>query len=156
MPRKKIYIFVGIAIAALLLTRLGFKFNNRLKEFEHERQWYAQRLNYNFSAAVDTIVFLEGDVGLGRLLCTLTKGAIDNTVENDLNKKLKHFRKLRFNEDYHHGIVKFIMPGAERYLKNDSVVVNSMINDIRIFRKGKQIYADKLSNLLESRITGIK
>jgi hypothetical protein len=151
MPRKKVYLLVGVAIMVLLTARAGYNFSNKLSNLDDERAWYTQNLRYEFSSFVDSIRFLHGDLGPGRLFCTVTRGIVNDSIENRLNKQLKHFQRLRFNEGRDEGRIQFIMPGAERFMKNDSVVVNSIMNQVHFFRQHRLIYTDKLSNLLEAR-----
>jgi hypothetical protein len=151
MFRKKTYLFAGIVVMLLLAGNLILKFITRIRAFETERQWYVDHLHYNFSSSIDSLVFIKGSVGLGKVMCSITRGRIDHSVETELNRSLKHHSTLRFNETTTPGKLQFTLPGAERFLRNDSVVVNSAINAFRVYRNGKEIYTDKLYNLLEGR-----
>ena len=153
MTNKKIYLLVGIVVVVLLVSRIGFKIYSRREKFGEEREWYRQQLSYEFASTIDSIRFLNGDVGPARIHCTLTRGTLDPSLEDSLNKKLHHFTYLRFNESRSEDKIRFVMPGAERFHQGDCVVVNSFTDHLQLFRKKSEIYTDKLSNLLEARMT---
>jgi hypothetical protein len=152
MPNKKLYLFIGISVVILLAARLGYNLYSTVEKFGEEREWYRQQLNYEFASTIDSVRFLDGEVGTGRLYCTLTKGILNPSIEDSLSKKLQHFTYLRFNESQSEDQVRFVMPGADRFHKGDCVVVNSITDNIQLFRRGSEIYTDRVSNLLESRI----
>lgn len=135
-----------------LLGNLAFKFYNKVKSLESEREWYVSRLAYNFSATVDTVKFLNGNVGPGRLFCFITDGTIRLGVEDSLMHHLKHFTELRFNESKSDDSVIFVLPGADRWKAKDKVLVNTPSDELKIFREDVLIYEDKVSNLLEGRL----
>jgi hypothetical protein len=152
MPNKKIYLLIGVAVVLVLAGRTGLKLYSRIEKFGEEREWYRQQLNYEFASTIDSVRFVEGEAGPGRLYCTLTRGTLDPSIEDSLSKKLQHFTYLRFNEEKSEDKIRFVMPGAERFHKGDCVVVNSMTDNIQLFRLRSEIYADRVTNLLEARM----
>lgn len=153
MANKKIYLLVGIAVVVLLVGRIGFNLYSRIQKFGEERDWYRQQLTYEFASTVDSISFIEGETGPAKIHCTLTRGTLDPSLEDSLNKKLQHFTYLRFNESKSEDNIRFVMPGAERFHPGDCVVVNSYTDHLQLFRQRSEIYTDRLSNLLEARMT---
>jgi hypothetical protein len=135
-----------------LVGNLVFKFYNKVQSLESEREWYVSQLAYNFSATVDTVIFLDGNVGPGRLFCAVTDGSARAGVEDSLMHQLKHFTELRFNESKNDDTLIFVVPGADRWKANDKILVNTLANELKIFREDVLIYEDKVSNLLEGRL----
>ncbi len=152
MSRKKTYVIIGIVIMLALMANLGFKFYGKMQSLESEREWYVSQLVYNFSATINTVTFLNGHAGPGRLSCTLNDGIIRAGIEDSLARHLKHFTTLRFNESKDDDTVIFVLPGAERWRTNDKIVVNTVTDEFKILRDNAPIYQDKVSNLLEGRL----
>lgn len=153
MSNKKIYLLIGIIVVLLLAGRIGFNLYTKIEKFSEERDWYRQQLNYEFASIVDSVRLLDGKAGPGRLYCTLTRGTLDPSIEDTLSKKLQHFTYLRFNESKSEDRIRFVMPGAERFHKGDCVVVNSITDKIQLFRLKSEICTDRVSNLLEARMS---
>ncbi|HEY0743670.1 MAG TPA: hypothetical protein VGD40_19525 [Chryseosolibacter sp.] len=153
MTQKKLFLFIGIGVVLLLIAKIGFNLYSKVEAFSAEREWYGTQLHYDFSSSIDSVKFLDGNVGPAKLYCTLTKGTLDPSIEDSLGKKLQHFTYLRFNESRKEDKIRFVMPGAERFVKGYCVVVNSIRDQIQLFRKRSEIYSDRFSNLLEARVT---
>jgi hypothetical protein len=151
MPPKKIFLLVLAFVTSVLLVRIGLKIYGNMKASGQERELYAQQLRYDFSMQIDTLSFLSGNAGPGKVAGKITRGTAIQSREDSLANSLKHFDRLYFNESKTPGSVRFVMPGADRFQKNDSIVVNSYQNEIKFFRNGSLRYEDKLSNLLEQR-----
>jgi hypothetical protein len=153
MIRRKFYLLIGIIVMVVLVGRIGYNMYAKIEKFGEEREWYRQQLHYEFASTIDSVGFLKGDVGPARLYCTLTKGTLDPAIEDSLSKRLQHFTYLRFNESKSEDKVRFVMPGAERFHKGDCVVVNSITDNLKMFRLKSEIYNDRISNLLEARMS---
>lgn len=153
MANKKLYLLIGIVVVLVLAGRIVYNVYIKIEKFGMERDWYRAQLNYEFASTIDSVRLLKGDAGPGRLYCTLTKGTLDPSIEDSLAKKLRHFTYLRFNESNIDDKIRFIMPGAERFHKGDCVVVNSLTDNIQLFRLRSEIYTDRVSNLLEARVS---
>lgn len=116
-----------------------------------ERQWYTSHLHYDFSVRVDSIHMLHGDVGLGRVSCTITRGNPSGTVEDSLNHHLTHHDWLQFLVPGSGRNREFIIMRAEFLKPGDSVSVNSTRDFIQFFRQGAMYYSNELSTTVEAR-----
>lgn len=152
MTTKKLLVTFGILILVFLIGRTAFKIFNFSSSLEAERSHYVRQLSYDFSSRIDSVA-LPKEGGPGTVYCTITKGTMNPLIEDSLAKNLLHHTTLRFNEAKLEGQLEFVMPGAERWMSGDSLVVNSERNELTFFRSGKQMYSDRFSNLLEGRIT---
>lgn len=143
-------LLITLAVGILLL--LGFRFfYTGFSSGKEERFWYAQKLDYAFSARIDTVIMLKGNVGPGKLVCSLKTGTVDVSIEDSLNRHLKVHRSLRLLEPAKDNRFALTVPGADRFQNGDSVVVSSASNVISFFRKGNQVWTDQLSATLEAR-----
>lgn len=146
--KKTLLIAASIVIVLFLVFRpVYIKFSSG----KEEKVWYARQLHYDFSARVDTVIMLRGDVGLGKIVCHLTGGKPDPAVEDSLNQQLKRHKSLRLLLPVRHNQLEFIIPGAEHYRPGDSLVVNSASNTISFFRNGAELSIHELSTALEAR-----
>ncbi|HEY0772259.1 MAG TPA: hypothetical protein VGD31_18185 [Sphingobacteriaceae bacterium] len=146
-------LLLGVFIVLFFVGRTAYKIYNFSAGLEEERSRYASMLFYDFSSRVDSVKLNNDEPGPGTVYCSITNGTINYSAEDSLAKTLVHHTRLRFNETNTVGHLQFIMPGAERWEAGDSLVVNSQQNVLTFFRKGKQIYSDQFSNLLEGRVT---
>jgi hypothetical protein len=152
MTRRKYLLIFGIAIVLFFIGRTAYKIFNFSNSLEAERKNYVRHLSYNFSSRVDSVKLANKDGGIGKIYCTIIDGKANPSIEDSLAKTLQYHTTLRFNEAKTDGLLQFMMPGAERWISGDSIVVNSETNRMTFFRKGTQVYADDFSNLLEGRI----
>jgi hypothetical protein len=116
-----------------------------------ERQWYTSQLHYDFSMRVDSIEMLHGDVGLGKISSTITRGNPGESVEDSLNHHLNHHKSLLFLLKGSGHKREFIIMRAEYLKPGDSISVNSANDLIQFFRSGKLYYQNELSTTIEAR-----
>lgn len=146
--KKNLLLVAGILIVLMLAFRLAYvKMNGGMTE----RRWYTSQLHYDFSARVDSVIMLRGNVGLGKIVCSLTRGNPNPALEDSLNRHLTHHKTLRLLLPATSNKVEFIFMGAERLAPGDSVIVNSKGDGIRFFRSGTLVYINELSTTLEAR-----
>jgi len=146
--KKTLLLLAGILIVLMLAFRLAYvKMNGGMTE----RLWYTQHLQYDFSAKVDSVIMLKGNVGLGKIICSLTRGNPNPVLEDSLNRHLTHHKTLRLLLPATKDKVEFIFMGAERLAPGDSVIVNSEGDAIQFFRNGTMVYINELSTTLEAR-----
>ncbi len=142
-----------VAFVTLILIFLVFRiFSGKFAAGQNEREWYTQKLNYDFSGKVKRVEMLNGaDVGHGKIIFEVTRGLIDASSEDSLNRQLSVHTSLRFLENGDGEQVGFVLMGAERFKPGDSLSVNAKTNTISIFRNGSIVLSDKVSQLLEGR-----
>jgi hypothetical protein len=153
MTRKQfIYLGLGAVILFALVVRLIFQTKNKVESHEAEKEWYINSLDYNFAAEIDTIAVERADgLGPGMVVCKLTRGNFNYRTEDSLKREIKYHKKLRFNEMRERGYIRFLMPGANRFMQGDCLVVQSDSNKFEIFRQHKRFYKADLSNIIQSR-----
>jgi hypothetical protein len=147
--KKTLLIVASILLIVFLLgSRLVY---TKFSGGKEERVWYARQLRYNFSARIDTVIMLRGNVGLGKIVCRLMEGKPNPAIEDSLNQQLKRHRSLRLLMPLRQNQLEFLIPGAEHYLPGDSLLVNSASNTISFFRNGTELSVHELSAMLEAR-----
>lgn len=109
--------------------------------------------NYVTTSLQKLIKFSSGSTGVGRLFCTLIKGSLNPRIEDSLGRRLRYFTSLRLNETLTDSTFSFVFPGAERSNANDEVYINTAADQLKISRNQSMVYEDKVSNLLEGRMT---
>jgi len=67
--KKTLLIVAAISIVVFLSLRV---LRSKFSGGKEERAWYGQQLGYDFSAQVDTVIMLKGDVGLGKVIFDLS------------------------------------------------------------------------------------
>ena len=143
--KKPIILFSAIALLlVILISRLAFR---EKQDTEDERSWFVRALRYEFTARVDTVrIFNEH---AGRLQCLLTRG---NPVVNREDSLKIHFKKhdmLYFLFKRSSDTIFFVLPEHIREIeKGDSVQVSSMRNSIQVFRNGKPVVSESLTEML--------
>ena len=150
---RKIIILIGVTVVLILVGKWGYNVYNKVDSIEKEKEWYLSQLKYDFSSTLDTVVFVKGNAGKGKLYCRVGKGAFNYSIEDSLASHLKHFDKLCFNDMKEPGFVCITISESERYKKGDSITVNSIVDEVKIFREGVEIYSDKVSNTLDATVT---
>lgn len=142
--KKTLLILGGIGlVCTLLIARLFFRQHNRVEE---EREWFVKNVRYEFSAQVDSVELINEHVG--RLLCRIVSGHAQTSREDSLKRHFKEHDMLYLIFHHSGDSILFIARDAHLVNKNDSIRVSSENNSIQIFRDGKQIATDKLSNIL--------
>jgi hypothetical protein len=124
---------IAMIILALLVVRLIYR---RINGSRSETSWYVSELHYNFSARVDSII------RPGRALISVTHGEVDT----------RHERKLQHDLKYN-GMLQLLIPRGDRYdllvpgksLKNDSLYVDSSVDQLLVFRNNELLITRPLS-----------
>lgn len=134
------WIIIGGIALILLVARIIYV---EVKGHDDEKVWYATNLDLEFSARIDS-------AKRSRLHFHMTKGTVSDSMEWVLNKKLKYHDMLQFllfrKQD---GLtIAFYEAPADVYQPGDSMRVNTSENSIRIFREGKLVGQNKVSNCL--------
>ncbi|HEU5290511.1 MAG TPA: hypothetical protein VFU05_07720 [Cyclobacteriaceae bacterium] len=145
---KTLLIILGIAVVCALAFRLIYI---KMNGGSTERQWYVSHLHYDFSMRVDSVKMLHGDVGLGKVSCTVTRGNPSPTVEDSLNHHLTHHDWLQFLVPGSGNQRELILMRAELLMPGDSISVNSSTDFVQVFRNRKLQYENELSTTLEAR-----
>ena len=145
---KTLLLILGVGLVCALTFRLIYiKANGG----STERQWYTSNLDYDFSLRIDSVRMFNGDVGLGKISCTITRGYPSPTVEDSLNHLLTHHDWLQFLAPGSGRNRELILMRAELLKPADSLSVNSSKDFVQVFRGGQLIYENELSSTLEAR-----
>ena len=110
---------------------------NRVNDSESEKQWYVNQLGFEFSGEVDSVIMHGKYHGL--LVFHLTKGGIEKSREAKLQHELKDNGSLRLFVHYPKGQFEMITPIAYKYLRGDSIYVNTSEDRISLYRNDKLI-----------------
>jgi len=117
-----------------------------------EKKWYVDKLEYDFSASVDTGFMLKQHYGFGRVYCTPSSIKEFNYYKEDsLGDHLSKHDRLRFIWKNEQGQVNFMVTSGAFASIADSVKVNSRHDKIVFYKNGKEIGESKISSSLERR-----
>jgi len=144
--KKWIVILFAVALMAFLLVK-GIQRQSR--KVDDERKWYVEQLHYDFSGEIDSIQLLNAKIG--RVLFHFTRDSIDRSKEDNLNLKLKHNGNLRFLIPKIEGRMILISRNADRLAPGDSLIVNTDMNQITVFRKGVKIVENDAISYMNGR-----
>ena len=144
--KKWIVILFAIALMVFLLVN-GIQMQSR--KVDDERKWYVEQLHYDFSGEIDSIQLLNAKIG--RVLFHFTRDSIDRSQEDNLNTKLKHNGNLRFLIPKTEGKMILISRNADRLAPGDSLIINTDMNKITVFRKGMKIDENEVTSSMNGR-----
>ncbi|MEQ1585177.1 MAG: hypothetical protein ABL895_04820 [Cyclobacteriaceae bacterium] len=144
---KKLIIIAVSILAFLLLTLVTL--TNHFDGVKNEKQSYVEKLNFQFSGTIDSVEFLSKKEGL--IFFHLTNGTADKSLEDKLNAQLKHNGDLRFILFKPNNRVAIITSTADKYQSGDSLYVNTDMDKISIFREGRVISENKVTEALNGR-----
>jgi hypothetical protein len=143
---KRLIIIVAIALLFLGAIRAWLRTQNDLDD---EMESYVKNLHYKFSARVDSIEILNAKRQRGFLICHLTKGKLNEITEDSLNRHLVNYKRIRFLRLFPNGQFKILfLGGIFKYQPSDSVVVNSNLDEFKIFRNDEIILDSHVSQSL--------
>jgi hypothetical protein len=132
--KKKWIIVLTVLVLLLLVARIVY---SRLGNYKDERIAYVKSLNFHFSASVDSIEQFWG--GSGYVYFHLTNGEVNLEDEELANRNLKVNRSLRFLMKENDGTLIFHARDLDKYQLHDSLVIDSDVDRIYIYRQGKLI-----------------
>jgi hypothetical protein len=143
--KRTVLILIGIALLMFLLTaRILFKQRSSVTD---ERKWFVKALRYEFSAQVDYVRMFNRNAG--RLRCLVTAGDPQIYREDSLKRLFKHHDMLYLIFKRSKDSITFVLPNhANLVVKGDCVRVSSHENSIQLFRAGKPVASDSLSETL--------
>lgn len=130
--RRKWIIVIVVFVLLLMVANIVYK---RLGEYKDERILYVKSLNFHFSASVDSIENFWGTNGY--VYFHTTRGEVNLSTEEQKNRNLKVNRSLRFLMQMEDGTLAFHARDLDKYQPNDSLVIDSNVDRIYIFRQGK-------------------
>ena len=142
--KKTLLILGGIFLVCfLLVVRLFFRQQTSMGD---ERVWFAKAVGYEFSANVDSIRMLNPQTG--RLWCHITSGSAKSYREDSLKQSFKVHDMLYFIIKQDRDSITFLLPNADLVERDDSVVVSSKNNSVRVFRGDSAIANDEFAKVL--------
>lgn len=133
--KRQVIVIIAVVLLLLATVRLVFKTKNKI---EGEKLSYIRSLKYNFSAQVDSIILI-GKNGRGFLVCRLTEGNINPTVEDHLNQRLAHHKWMRFLFFKPNGQPQIFLENIMNYRVGDGVKVNSNEDKLVVYRNWQVI-----------------
>jgi hypothetical protein len=146
----KKWILIAVAILfATALARLVITTDNAVDNDVHN---YIKGLNYKFTARVDSVVVTNESKGVGFLFCSVTSGSFDPSVENILGTHLKEHKRLRVVFPTDNGF-KVFLGGIKRFASSDSMIVDSDIDRLAVFRGGDSIWESKVSSTTVGKVS---
>jgi hypothetical protein len=125
--------FLACAFLFLAIRMIVDRVNNSDKE----KQWYVNQLGFEFSGEIDSVIMHGKYHGL--LVFHITKGRIDKSREAKLQEQLKDNGRLRLRHHQPKGQFEMITPIAYKYLRGDSIRVNTSKDRIYLYRIDKLI-----------------
>ncbi len=140
---------IAILVIGLLLVLVVRAVYIRFGRGNYERTEYPKRLNFHFSAAVDSLKAFSHTNGL--VYFHPTKGDVNLSKEDRVNKKLKFNGSVRFILPMANGTLAFHSRDLEKYQTRDSLVLNTDIDKIFIYRQGKLTAESAVSQALSGR-----
>ncbi|MFN7600004.1 MAG: hypothetical protein ACK5R0_01235 [Bacteroidota bacterium] len=142
MKKKWLIIVSSILVLIALAVRAFFVQANVIEE---ERKWFVGQLKYDFALKVDSIC-IYGYTGEGFLDCTLSAGEVEVSIQKELLKKIKLHKAMWFIQRAKNGSYLITNSKASRFQKGDSLLINSNNTRIQVFRKGKVLFQEKISD----------
>jgi hypothetical protein len=137
---KNWLVTIAVIVIMLLAVRIIFKTEN---EIEREMQSFVHNLNYNFTAKVDSVIILKK--GGGYLICKITSGKWNESIEDSLNQHLTNFKRIRFLHFKSKDKFLIVSGQVKKLRPMDSIVINSSQDKFHIFRDGQNILKTKVS-----------
>lgn len=138
--RHNIALIAIILIVTFVFVSIFKKKKQEESYKKGEKKWYAENLEYDFSARVDTAFELRQHYGYGRLYCTpLVIRKFNYSREDSLDDHLIYHDRLRFIWKDKDGQVNFMVTSGKSVSTADSVVVNSASSKILFFRNEELI-----------------
>lgn len=142
--KKTLLIIGGVALVfILLIVRLFVVERN---DVVSEQEWFVKEVAYEFSAEVDSIRLYNSAGGL--LRGRITAGVPQTHREDSLKKYFKKHEMMYLVFKRSGDTIRFILPYANRVKKGDSIRISSKENMIRVFREGKEITHEPMSESL--------
>lgn len=144
----KKWVIIALVITAFLflVVRALFVHWNGAK---NERPLYVKNLDFHFSATVDSLKVFSPTNGLVYFHSTL--GELNLSSEHQANQKLKYNRKLQFVMKVGKEKLAFHSRDLTKYNTGDSLAINSEVDKIYIYRKGKLMAESQISQALSGR-----
>jgi hypothetical protein len=145
---KKWVIIIGSALLLIFLAIRGIYVNTH--RINDERNWYVSNLKLYCTLQIDSIEILSGENGF--IVCHLISGKIDREVEDNLNERLTHYKRLRFIRNRLNDQYDILTRKASRYLPGDSLQINSAQDSVVFFRNGEKTVKVRVSNFLREKL----
>jgi uncharacterized membrane protein len=130
--KRKWIIAIVVFVVLLMVANIVY---NRLGEYKDERILYVKSLDFHFSASVDSLEIFWGTNGY--VYFHTTFGEVDLLTEEQKNGNLKVNSSLRFLLPMDNGALAFHARDLDKYQPSDSIIIDSDVDRIYIFRQGK-------------------
>ena len=143
----KNWLIIGGSVLVLILLAVNAVRQN-IVGADDERKDYVEQLHFDFSGEIDSLSIFNENSGLIKF--HITRGEVDGHREDELNAHLKENRGLwllgfRSNE-------KLVMLTRKPtlYVPGDSLCINTDLNEMKVYRKGKEIAKGTVTGVIRS------
>ena len=144
--KKSTIIILSITILLLLVFRTLYTYFDGVK---NEKLSYVSKLNFKFSAKVDSIEVTLKRKHIGNIFFHYVTGTFDESAEDRLKDQLEYSGDLQFIfSNSTHNVMKFNTKTVDKYQIGDSVVFDTDNNKITLYRGTKVICEDKVTEAL--------
>src|SRR4051812_43213811 len=144
--------WILIAIVSLFAFGLGRLVVTTTNAVDTDVQNYIKGLNYKLTARVDSAVVTNEAKGVGFLFCSVTSGRFDPSVEKVLRAHLKEHKRLQVMFPTANGF-KVFLGGIKKFAPSDSVIVDSDIDRLAVFRGDESVWESRVSNTTVGKVS---
>ena len=144
--KKSTIITISIIILVLMVFKTLYTYIDGVGD---EKLSYVHKLNFKFSAKVDSIEVTLKRKHIGNIFFHYVTGTFDESVEDRLKDELEYSGDLQFifSNATHHAM-NFNTKTVDKYQIGDSVVVDTDNNKITLYRGPEVISEDKVTEAL--------
>lgn len=135
-----------VTLSAIILLLLVVRiFRQHMDDFLKEREWYISKLNFDFSAEVDTVRKSS------HVVFHVTNGNFDGYREYRLNQHLKHNGRITLFLYLPDQQMNLMSDSARLYQTGDSLYFNTSKNKVFVYRNKNLIFENELTKSLRGR-----
>lgn len=135
-----------ITLSAVVLLFLVVNiFRQHVDDFRAERKEYIRKLDFDFSAKVDTVN------PPGHIFFHFTHGTFDHDTEFRLNRQLKHNGRITLFLYFPNNQMEFISDSSKLYQPGDSLHFNTDRNKVYLYRGENLILENGLLKSIRGR-----
>lgn len=144
----KKWISITLVIIGLLIYSVVMLSKNSTRAMEAEL-WYVKNLDFHFSAIIDSL-FISSKDGTASIYFYKVSGDLVLSNEDKLNEGITHVSDLRFILEGPDNKLGFHTICIDKYHKGDSIVINTDLDEILIYRHNAFVSKCEVSSCLSS------
>ena len=134
--KRTLIIGASIAVVILLIIRMVFVISGRQ---DKKREQFVSKLNYNFSARVDSVALFNPRAPVGMIYITPFSDTLVNKEKRIARSMGPEFRGARFFDVYRKSRFSMFSKDAKLYTVGDSLYVNTSDNKMILFHESKLV-----------------